>query len=599
MDKTIIAKNRHDKNPTSFSARPFPNLLAVGAVLLAVIAYWPVKGYDFVFDDTQQIVENPAITAWSFVPQYFTANVWAGVFPGAGGDYYRPLFLLWLRINYVLFHHAPWGWHLMSLLAHLGAVWIFFLMAREWTRDGIVAGCAALLFAVHPIHIEAVAWVSAVPEILFALAGMGSIYCYLRFQKNGSPLSLFVSAMLYGIALLSKETAAAVWPILFVCEWWRASESRSRTQMDRVRAVLKTQVPFAAVTAIYGGLRLHALHGISGGEVTHTPAAIVHIAPFLVWSYLKKLGVPSGMSPLYFDPEISSFASPRFYLPLIAVIGVGIGLFLWGRKSTAVAFSGLLLAIPLVPPILGVSVFPSHDLSHDRYLYLPSAGFCMLLALALRWVCGLVRAPWRIGEGFAHMVIVAAAIGLVVVVRVQEPQYHDNIALFTSAVRVSPESEMAWGFLGEAFMKAGRYPEGIAAFQHAVKLGPESFLNNYRLGAAYYWVHEMPSAELSFQRAVDHFSPRVVSLDYALYRLGLSQYAQAKMALAETTLRRAIQLRPSAPGYHRTLGAAMAYRGELSEAKEQLEVELKIGPDPETSRILSAVDEELAQKKQR
>jgi len=110
------------------------------SIALAVVSYYPVLHYGFVFDDVQQIIENPAIRSWSNVPQYFTAQVGAGVFPGVKGSFYRPLFLIWLRLNYILFQVSPWGWHLTSLLAHLGAIWMFFALVRQRTGDGTVAG---------------------------------------------------------------------------------------------------------------------------------------------------------------------------------------------------------------------------------------------------------------------------------------------------------------------------------------------------------------------------------------------------------------------------------------------------------------------------
>lgn len=219
----------------------------------------------------------------------------------------------------------------------------------------------------------------------------------------------------------------------------------------------------------------------------------------------------------------------------------------------------------------------------------------MLFALA-------VRAGTRGGKQLAErkmrclgtIIVVAAAIGLVFAVRVQEQPYHDNLALFTRAVQISPESPMAWGFLGEECMTVGRYSEGIAAFQRAEALEPDSLVNNYRLGAAYYLVQDMASAEVFFQRTVNSYREHeAVTYDYALYRLGLSQYAQGKMAQAEATLRQAAELQPNGFGYHRALGAALKHEGNLIEARKQLELELHLGADPEASELLGEVDAEL------
>jgi tetratricopeptide (TPR) repeat protein len=140
-------------------------------------------------------------------------------------------------------------------------------------------------------------------------------------------------------------------------------------------------------------------------------------------------------------------------------------------------------------------------------------------------------------------------------------------------------------------MTLGRYPEGITAFQRAQALEPYGFLSNYRLGAAYYLLQNMAQAEGFFQRAVNDYRGReIISYDCALYRLGLSQYAQGKMQLAEATLRRATELDPQMPGYHLALGAAMRNQGRLREARTELVLELNLGADPEASKMLGEVD---------
>ena len=592
MDRSKRDKGRAQ---SSEGSRHLAYLLLGLALLLALVSYWPTLHYGFVYDDIQQIVGNPALRSWSNVPQYFTANVWEGVFPGGGGTYYRPLFLLWLRLNYILFKVAPWGWHLTSLLAHLAATGIFFLVVRRWTNDGVLAGWGALLFSVHPIHIEAVAWVSAAPEVLLTVAALGAIYSYIRWRQVQRRTSLLVAVMLYGIALFTKETAIVVWPMIAACDWWLGQDCRSEDRPTSMLAIVKMQIPFAAVTAVYIGLRLHALRGFVGVQATYTNGGGLHVAPSLVWFYLRKLVIPSGLSPLYSDPEVGSIALPQFYLPLIAICVVGGGLFLWGRKSSVAAFSGLLLALSLLPPLIGIWAFQKYDLAHDRYLYLPSAGVCMLLALALRTAThwGKPRAMANV-RWLSNLTIITLAVGLVFAVRAQELPYRDNLTLFTHAVHTSPDNAIAWGFLGEELMTLGRYPEGIAAFHQAQTFDPDEFVPNYRLGAAYYFIQDMASAEGFFQRAVNSYRGReVISYDYALYRLGLSQYAQGKMPLAEATFRRAVELDPKTPGYHMALGAAMKYQGRLPEAREQLELELKLGADSEASKILDEVDAEL------
>ena len=562
-------------------------MLALSFVL-AVIAYYPTLQYGFVFDDVQQIAENPAIRSWAGVPQYFTAHVGAGVFPWVKGSFYRPLFLLWLRFNYIFFQSSPWGWHLTSLLAHLAAIWIFFVLVRQWTRDGLIAGWAALLFAMHPIHIEPVAWVSAVPEILFTIAGMASIYVYFRFRQEGRRGLLAFSAALYATALLAKETAIVIWPVIFICQRWLEDAQPRSEAPSRWIVVAKEQLPFGAITGCYFVMRFFALHGMRG-DITHPLREVLCAAPSVTWFYLQKLVLPVQLSQIYYDPDTWSFGSPHFFVPLIAVCVVAVGLGIWAVRSRQAELAVMLLGLSLVPVLLGVSIFPRHDLVHNRYLYLPSAGACMLLALAIRKMTDPGVAFIKV-TGATILVILISA-GSILPIWSQEKPYHDNISLFTRSVEIAPESAMAWGLLGEEYMTLGRNDAGIVAFQRAQALEPDVLLNNFRLAAAYYEVRNMPWAEAYFQRALNTYhNPDVVTYDYCLYRLGLAQYAQGKMLEAEATLRRATVLQPKGFGYHAALGATLKYEGKLADARKQFELELALGPDSDASALLKSIE---------
>jgi protein O-mannosyl-transferase len=573
-------------------------LLAV-ALFLAVLCYISTLKYGFVFDDVPQIVENPAIRSWNSFPQYFTANVWAGVYPGFRGSFYRPLFLVWLRANYLMFKLTPWGWHLASLFTHLATVWIFFLFVRECTGDALVAGWASLLFGVHPIHIEAVAWVSAVPELQFSLAGMAALYCFVRYTKQNRRLFFCSIFVFYAIALLAKETALVIWPLIASCDRLLAAKKGSAaTPRDRI-VVIREQVTFATITATYFGLRHHALQGFTG-NLTHSFSELLRIAPGVICFYIEKLIAPFGLSEMYFGNENVPFSSARFFVPLIVLIAVSVSLICWGRKSKIAAFAALLLGLSLVPPLIGICVFPRHELVHNRYAYFPSAGACILFALGLKRLSQMVQQTrWRAARWFPACMAGCISLSFAISVRAQERPYRDNLALFSSAVQISPKSAVAWGLLGEEQMTVGNYGDGIASFQRAQQLEPAVLLHNYRLGAAYYLVQDMPLAEVFFQRSVGVYRDGdPVTYDYLLYRLGLSQYAQGKMPEAENTFRRAIQIQPKGVGYHLALGATLKYQGKAEEAKEQFETELRLGPDGQATTLLHQVERQMVSARQ-
>ena len=193
------------------------------AVVLALTfaVYIPTLRYQFVHDDRGQIVENPAVHSWHAVPTYFTAHVWAAVMPEELGNYYRPLFLLWLRINDAVFGNQAWGWHLTTILAHVLTTLLVYLLAWRLGIGRDVALLAALIFGLHPAHIEAVAWISGVTEPLLGILLIASFLAYVQSRIEGARALKWkvISLVLFALAMLEKETALILPGLLLVYEW--------------------------------------------------------------------------------------------------------------------------------------------------------------------------------------------------------------------------------------------------------------------------------------------------------------------------------------------------------------------------------------------
>src|SRR5262249_54024095 len=145
--------------------------------------YVPTLWFEFVFDDTPQIVQSQANLTWSRVPVYFKTNVWHYLTPYPT-NYYRPLFMTWLMLNYQALGTDTALWHVSVLSHHLLATLLFYFLARRLTENDAAAGAAALLFGVHPVHVEAVAWISGATEPLFAVLTFGTLLCYLRWREE-------------------------------------------------------------------------------------------------------------------------------------------------------------------------------------------------------------------------------------------------------------------------------------------------------------------------------------------------------------------------------------------------------------------------------
>ena len=191
-------------------------VLLVLALVLTALSYVNTLRFQFVYDDLPQIISNPRVHSWQHVPRLFVEHVWSQ-FSGQPGNYYRPLFELWLIINYSLFGLHPAWWHGTTVLVHLAVVLMVYVLARRVTGDRLTAAIVTVIYGLHPTHIETVAWVSGVTEPLLAVFVIGSFVSYARSRDGeaGAGWWRAASAASYGLAMLCKETGVMVPALLF------------------------------------------------------------------------------------------------------------------------------------------------------------------------------------------------------------------------------------------------------------------------------------------------------------------------------------------------------------------------------------------------
>ena len=198
-------------------------------VAATVLAYTNSLSGAFVFDDTKQIVGNPALRSWGNVLRAFTSDVWSFQRGTLTKDipppYYRPLFTAYLTLNYKLFGLWEPGWHLMNLLVHCGATVAVFFLIKRLSGDRLIATLAALVFGLHPAHVESVSWISGIPDPLAALFYVPSLIWYVRYRMDDDKKFLFASVIAYGLSALCKETPLAL-PLVFIV--WELTRTKAR-----------------------------------------------------------------------------------------------------------------------------------------------------------------------------------------------------------------------------------------------------------------------------------------------------------------------------------------------------------------------------------
>ncbi|MBI5598109.1 MAG: tetratricopeptide repeat protein [Deltaproteobacteria bacterium] len=546
-----------------------PALCVLILLILSFGVYLNSVSGAFVFDDNYQVLGNPWIKDVSRIPEIFTSDVWA--FKGVGvGNYYRPLMHLFYMLSYHVFGLKPWGFHLVNMLFHAGVSVLVFLVALRLFKDGegvepggslIPAFVAAVFFAVHPIHTEAVAWIAGLPEVSFTFFYLLSFYLYTRAGGTGQ-WGFGLSLVFFFMAALSKETALTL-PLLIFAYDYSSGEKAS------LRSRLKRYIPYLLVAGVYFVLRTYAIKGFAPLK-SHSDLSgyeyFINIFPLFV-RYLGKLVLPVNMNALYVFHPVSSILEWKGMFALIFTLAFAAFAYYMRKRSRLIFLSLLWIALPLLPvlyiPALGKNAFA------DRYLYLPSAGFTMLLSM------GLCRLAASRRKAFL-LVPVVAVTGLYSAGTIKRnPVWKDGLALWGDVVRKSPDAYEAHENLGAAYHNLGLADEAVKEYLKALELNPYHALAHYDIGVVY-GEHGLVDKAIEEYRISLRLNPYAAN---AHNNLGSAYYEKGLMDEAVKEYLKALELNPYHALAHYNIGVVYGEHGLVDKAIEEYRISSKLDPD--------------------
>ena len=295
-----------DTTPASTNeTRPRIGSIVDGLVVLAIIALCAVcfansVSGEFVYDDNIQIASNDLIKNPQLLPKAMVSDVFAfkGDTGKAWSNYWRPTFVAWLALNYWLFGLNPVGWHIGNILLHAAVAIAGYATLRAARLPRPLAIAAVFLFAVHPVHVESVAWISGSTDMLFALPLLGSLWMFLATAQRRTALHWCAMLALYAIALLAKESAIVFPAMVFgVSAMIGRREDAGPFQW---RAALRDAIPFALMAGLYLLGRYAVLGKFSGESPWKAdPVTILNTAPSELAFYLRQTFLPLWIVPSY------------------------------------------------------------------------------------------------------------------------------------------------------------------------------------------------------------------------------------------------------------------------------------------------------------
>ncbi len=542
-------------------------------LLVSFAVYFNALSGDFVYDDEVQIIENSWIRDIRYIPTIFSKSVWGFKPELSTSNYYRPLMHIVYMFNYHLFGLNPWGFHLVNILFHCGAAVLVFLVIWRLLPEQRASVSsvylsppfiAALLFATHPIHTEAVTWIAGLPDVTFTFFYLLSFYLYISFRE-GSRRSYIFSLLTFSVATLFKEPALTL-PLILV-----AYDYLLKGSDETLFARIKRYIPYIAISVIYLLVRYYALRNFaplaSYPDLT-TYQFIINIFP-LFSEYLASLLWPFDLNLWHtFHPIRTSFEAKGIISMVVTVIFFIVAIAAY-RKNKLVLFSLLLLLIPLLPAfyIKGIGGKPFAE----RYLYLPSAGHVLLLAICLSW--GRRKMPkGALGVTVVFLLLTgfyaAATTG-------RNAVWKDDIALWTDTVKKSPDSEKAYDNLGNAYASQGLFNQAIVEYEEALRLKPDCVETHNNLGLAYESQGLWEKATAEYQAALQ-LKPDCVD---AHNNLGAAYASQGLWDRAISEYQKALRLKPDCAEVHNNLGLVYASQGLWDRAIAEYQAALQLKPD--------------------
>lgn len=449
---------------------PLPGRLALVAALLAVLAmtaYLNALGGDFIYDDRRQILDNPLIRDPNALGEALSKDVWAfkGERREAWSNYWRPTFVFWLVAFERLFGLSnPLPWHLGNLLLHGAATALAFLVLLRLRLPWLVAAGASAVFALHPAHVESVAWISGSPDLLATLPFLGALWLMIPTQGEPGRVPTWGALGLFAVALGAKEIAL-LFPLAIALVLASHQRAGGRSWDGALRLAVRQSWPFLALAALFFIVRWQVLGRVEIETPWRMgPLGLVLTAPSVVAFYLRQTFWPLELGPSYplRAVTLDNLGWANLGLPLFAVLVIA-ALAIWALRGRPRLLAGAALFLVPLAPALNVNAFIQEQLVHDRYLYLPLLGAWVVLLGALE-----PRLPRRAVVTGLTLVLLGLAVQTWRTNRV----WTSELALWQRGVEVDPGSAFNHAQLGHALVASGRPDEALATLNRAIAIRP-------------------------------------------------------------------------------------------------------------------------------
>jgi tetratricopeptide (TPR) repeat protein len=542
--------------------------LGMGALVVCatILAYLPSFSGALIWNDSDYVTA-PALRSLRGL-----ALIWTK--PGATQQYY-PLLHSAFWVQHRLWGDNPLGYHVVTVMLHAaGAVLLALVLQRLFTvgttrRYAGAEWIAALLFALHPVHVESVAWIAEQKNTLSLALYLGAALLYLDFEETRKSGAYIAALALFAASLLSKTVTATLPAALLVVAWWR----QGRIEWKRDVVPLIPWLALGAVLGLFSGWVEKTYVGAHGSDFDVSAIGRVLVAGRAIWFYTANLAWPIGLNFIYpkwaIDPGI-------WWQWLYPAAAAAVAIVLWSLRSRSRGpLAAYLIFVGSLFPALGfVTLYGArYSWVWDHWQYLPDISLIALASAALVSVWG--RTPLGVRSAGPAFVIVAAVV-FGALSWTHCGMFHDNETLYTQTLLRNPGSWMAHNNLGLAWSKQpGRLDDAIAQYQEAVRLKPDVAETHTNLGSALAQIPGRTADAMAEYQEALRVEPDYSDAHFYLAN-ALVQTGQVPEAIAQ--YKEALRIEPGLAEANNNLGMVLCRTGQTQEGLGYIDAAIRLEP---------------------
>ena len=536
-------------------------LLGIYLLLAGItfVVYEPVMHHQFVnFDDDSYVTENQYVKAGLTCQSIF----WAFTAPRVA--FWHPLTMLSHMLDCELFDLKPAGHHLTNLLLHIANALLLFYVLKDMTGAVWKSWLVAALFALHPLHVESVAWVAERKDVLSTLFWMLTMIGYVRYVRRPTAVRYSATLLLFLLGLMAKPMLITLPFVLLLLDYWPLNRLQNKKDIYRL-ALEKT--PFFVLSAIFSVVAFWAQHG-EKELMLRWPVRIRIANAFISYAvYIEKMFWPAGLAAFYPHPgdKLTMWGAA---IALIFLAGVSILVIYLSRRKYLLV--GWLWYLGTLVPVIGfvqVGVFAMAD----RFTYISLTGLFIIIV----WGADELLTGWRWRKITLGVSAPAVLLALSICTGFQLRYWQNSITLFEHLLKVTSNNYLAYSNLGVAYSQLGRYQQALENCEQAIRIKPDVAKIHRNLGAVYGNLGRYQE-EIEACRKAIKISPDYVD---AYVDLGAAHSSLGRYQEAIDDYKQAIKIKPDVVEAYYNLGIVYDKLGRYQEAIEAFEQAIRIKPD--------------------